>query len=125
MCGPRLTFLDFLLDQPDLEDYSESAHNEKGVRIAAKERSARQKELEQAYEWAYRAREIAKGLPPGEDIDFKPVSFDPEDRDRGLAVVFTQGTTIGTKKRGVLLVPERTRKILNELRIPFHTPDAP
>jgi len=121
--GPKLTYLDFLLDQPDLESYSDSAENGKEVENATKEHQ-RKGALKDAYKAAYAAAEIAKRLPPGgEAVDFRAISFDPQYEDRGLIVVFTHGSSIGTKDRGVLLVPQRTRRILKELDIPFHEVD--
>jgi hypothetical protein len=63
---------------------------------------------------------IAKTLPPeGQHLNSQPIIFEEEYRHRGLNAVFAAGTVIGTGRRNVLLVPERTLGILTELKIPY------
>lgn len=55
----------------------------------------------------------------GQQLKAKPILFEKEFRHDGLAAIFAAGTVIGTGIRGVLLVPERSLKILEELQIPY------
>lgn len=73
-----------------------------------------------AWETAQAVERIASSLPPeGQQLDAKAITFAPEDELRGLHAIFTAGTVIGTSERGVLLVPERSLKILRKLSIRY------
>lgn len=73
-----------------------------------------------AWETARAADEVAEYLlPEGQNLEAEPVYFDDEQETKGLTVVFTQGTAIGTDRKS-LLIPRRTRIILDVLKIPYH-----
>ena len=73
-----------------------------------------------AWEVSHAVDCIAASLPPeGQLLNTEPITFDPEHQQRGLHAIFTAGTVIGTGRQGILLVPERTRKILDALQIPY------
>lgn len=64
---------------------------------------------------------IAESLPPeGQPLDTQPITFNPEQKLRGLFAIFRSGTVIGTRQEDVLRVPNRTLKILDRLNIPYH-----
>ena len=65
-------------------------------------------------------KRLASTLPPEEVVyTLRPTIFDPEFAQDGLMVVFLAGTAIATGKKDCLQVPERTRKILDALGIPY------
>lgn len=66
---------------------------------------------------------IAASLPPeGTRLNTEPIAFDPEHELRGLHAIFTAGTVIFTSDlAGAMLVPERSRQILDILEIPYRT----
>lgn len=60
--------------------------------------------------------------PATAERDFKAVKITTEDEDErriGLQLIFSAGTTTGTGIKGVLVVPEGTRALLQQLEIPF------
>ena len=73
-----------------------------------------------AWEISQAVDRIGGSLPhESQFLNLEPITFDPEHQFRGLHAVFTAGTVIGTGKEGILLIPERTRKILDHLKIPY------
>ena len=77
------------------------------------------KETEIAWETTLAAEAIAAEMPP-EDVclELAPIMFASEDEPRGLRVIFAVGTVIGGHPKA-LLVPERSRKILDAMNIPY------
>jgi len=55
-----------------------------------------------------------------EDAEYKPITFDPADRLTGLTAVFVAGTVLFTKEKDVIMVPNRTLHILDELGIRYY-----
>lgn len=66
---------------------------------------------------------IAASLPPETArLNAEPITFDSEHELRGLHAIFTAGTVIFTSDlAGAILVPERSRQILDILGIPYRT----
>ncbi len=72
------------------------------------------------YEVEQEAKHIAQLLPQeGDELILKAVRFDEKHSSIGWAVIFSSGTTIGTGKKGILLVPERSLKIIDQLSNPI------
>ena len=70
-------------------------------------------------------RAVATLPPEGDPLDLKAITFEQEHSNRGKAAVLYGGTIVGTSQRDVVLVPERTRQILDVLDIPFRTVPLP
>lgn len=81
-------------------------------------------ETQLGFEVAEAVSKLVAELPPESPyLSTQPITFegfDRKDRIRGLSAVFTVGTVWGADKKGVLVVPERTIGILQQLGIPFH-----
>ncbi len=74
-----------------------------------------------AWEVSQEVERIAATLPPeGQRLNPQLITFDTKHKRRGLHAIFTAGTVIGTDQEGVLLVPERSLKILDALGIPYN-----
>lgn len=83
------------------------------------ERKFANKKAEIAYNISSRISEIAEEIEPEKaNSAFKAITF-TEQKTQGRYAIFMAGTVIGTHKKGVFAVPERTAIILDRLGIPF------
>jgi hypothetical protein len=66
-------------------------------------------------------RVVATMPPEAEDRDpkFQRITFSTKHRNSGIHAIFYTGTVIPTGKKNVLIVPERTIKVLNTLGIQY------
>jgi hypothetical protein len=55
----------------------------------------------------------------GLTLNTRTITFDPENRSRGTYAVFFSGTVFPTDRKGVLVVPERSLRILDRLQISY------
>ena len=63
---------------------------------------------------------VAADLPPESSLpNLRAITFDQKYGKKGRAAVLFAGTMVGTGQKGVVLVPERTLKILDALDIPY------
>lgn len=79
---------------------------------------------QEGWEISRAVERIAATLPvEQEPLEPQPITFDEEHRNKGLHAIFnaifTVGLIIGTGKKGVLIVPDRTLQILDALKIPY------
>lgn len=78
------------------------------------------KKAQEGWEISRAVERIAATLPvEQEPLEPQPIAFDEEHRNKGLHAIFTAGLVIGTGKKGVLIVPDRTLQILDALKIPY------
>jgi hypothetical protein len=52
-------------------------------------------------------------------LNARTISFDSKNRSRGTYAVFFSGTVFPTDRKGVLVVPERSLRILDQLQISY------
>lgn len=72
-----------------------------------------------AWETAKAVDRVAASMPPeGQHLNLQPVEFDEGNERRGLRAIFTAGTVVGTSEE-FLLVPDRSLRILDKLKIPY------
>src|SRR5713101_4215781 len=73
-----------------------------------------------AWEIGQAISRITPQLPPeSQFLDAKAISFDRKNATRGRYAIFLAGTFIGTDRKGVFYVPERSLVILQKLGIPY------
>lgn len=103
----------------------------RGNDIGMKEATARAQECKEeivfADENAKLAWEIGQGvdritalLPPESSaLKTETITFEAKYLSRGTYAVFFSGTVIATDRKGVLVVPERSLHVLDQLQIPY------
>ena len=73
-----------------------------------------------AWEVSQELRKFESELPAETPtMKAKTIAFDPAHQARGTYTVLFAGTSVGTKMRGVYVVPERTLIALERLGIPY------
>lgn len=73
-----------------------------------------------AWEIGQAVSRITASLPSeGQSLQAQTITFAPADLSRGTYALFFSGTVIGTDRKDVFLVPERSLKVLDELEIPY------
>lgn len=85
-----------------------------GERIFADEKAKTAWEIAQAVE------NVTASLPPeGLNLNTRLITFEDEHARKGRYALFFSGTVIGTDRKGVFSVPERSLRILDALNIPY------
>ncbi len=62
--------------------------------------------------------------PEERELRTSPIRFTAENATRGLTAVMNAGTVVYTSRPGVILIPERSLRILRELGIPYEAASA-
>jgi hypothetical protein len=73
-----------------------------------------------AWEIGQQVSQLAPELPAETPtMKAKTIGFDPDYQTRGTYAVLLIGTSVGTDKQGVFVVPERTLLALRKMSIPY------
>lgn len=81
-----------------------------------------EEETKRKWDLIERVRALSDRIPFDEPAaeDFRPIHFDDAHQLSGLLISLVAGTTLRTKENGVILVPRRTRLVLEKLEIPYN-----
>ena len=113
---------DLIKKEEVIESLEKPPARARGKRESNKPRIFSDEHARFAWELSQAVNRVVAALPPEDDDrdpKFQRITFRPKHRNKGIHAIFYTGTVIPTGKENVLIVPERTLKVLDAIGIQY------